>query len=69
MLPTWPCALTSPGMTVLPASATRSAPAGTVTLAAGPTETMRPSRTTMVALSIGARVGAVDHAGAGERLR
>ena len=42
-------------MTVLPASGTRSAPAGTVTRAAGPTATMRPSRTTIVALSIGAR--------------
>src|SRR5712692_6525896 len=40
-------------MTVLPASATRSAPAGTVTFA--PAATTRPSRTTMVALSMGAR--------------
>ena len=42
-------------MTVLPVSAMRSAPAGTVTPAAGPAATMRPSRTTIVALSIGAR--------------
>src|SRR5438105_4633132 len=41
-------------MTVFPASATRSAPAGTATFA--PAATTRPSRTTIVALSIGARV-------------
>src|SRR5262245_56913303 len=44
-----------PGITVLPVRATRVAPAGTLTLAAGPTAMMRPSRTTIVALSIGAR--------------
>src|SRR2546422_10630933 len=44
-----------PGMTVLPASDTRSTPAGTVTRAAGPTAEIRPSRTRMVAFSIGAR--------------
>src|SRR5450432_2664075 len=55
VLPTWPCALTRPGITVFPASATRRAPPGTVTLAAGPTATIRPLRTRIVALSIGAR--------------
>src|SRR5476651_2256506 len=55
VLPTWPCALTRPGITVFPVSATRRAPAGTVTLAADPTETIRPLRTRIVALSIGAR--------------
>src|SRR5258705_228227 len=55
VLPTCPCALTRPGITCLPASETRSAPAGTVTLAAGPAETMRPPRTRIVALSTGAR--------------
>src|SRR5687767_838828 len=44
-----------PGMTVLPLRATRSAPAGTLTLVAGPAATMRPSRTTIVALATGAR--------------
>src|SRR5439155_23669841 len=41
--------------TVLPASDTRSAPAGTVTRAVGPTDATRPLDTTMVALSIGGR--------------
>src|SRR5262245_63196394 len=42
-------------MTVFPVSETRSAPDGTLTLDDGPTARMRPPRTTMVALSIGAR--------------
>ena len=39
----------------MPASGTRAAPAGIVTDAAGPTATIRPPRTRIVALSIGAR--------------
>ena len=42
------------GITVLPARLTRVAPAGTVTLPAGPTAAMRPAVTTIVAFSIGA---------------
>src|SRR5687767_6295803 len=44
-----------PGITVLPASDTRSAPAGIATPLAGPAATIRPSRTTIVALAIGGR--------------
>src|SRR3954453_20511548 len=53
VLPTWPCALTRPGITVLPASATRCVPAGIVTADAAPTATTLPPRTRIVALSIG----------------
>src|SRR3954453_9516119 len=53
VLPTWPCALTRPGITVLPASATGCVPAGIVTADAAPTATTLPPRTRIVALSIG----------------
>src|SRR3954462_10653180 len=52
-LPTWPSALPWPGITVLPASATRCVPAGIVTADAAPTATTLPPRTRIVALSIG----------------
>src|SRR4051794_41962748 len=44
-----------PGMTVLPSSATRSAPAGTCARLGGATLTILPFCTTIVAFSIGGR--------------
>jgi len=48
----WPCISASPGIRYLPAPSTRVAPAGTFTCPAGPTSTMRPSRTITVWFSI-----------------
>src|SRR5256714_8812122 len=51
----WTCVSRIIGITVLPAGFTRMAPAGTLTLAAGPACTIRAPFTTKVAFSMGAR--------------
>jgi hypothetical protein len=53
VLPTWPCALTRPGITVLPASGTREAPARSSPPPPGRRRGGRRGR--IVALSMGAR--------------
>jgi hypothetical protein len=45
------CISARPGMRYLPRASTRTAPAGTATLAVGPTAAIRPSRTITVCLS------------------
>ena len=63
---TCPCALINPGITVLPVSATRSASAGTDTVAAGPAATTRPFRTTIIAVCNGRALASVNERHAGE---